>query len=106
MTKNDIADIKLYIDKKFDKLSERIDDRAKYTIDSFHRQSETTKMVCDRDYQRDTYQMLRELKFNLEQDKIDKQLEKMRKEYKYLGSKIQDLEMTKNYKETNYFNGN
>lgn len=106
MAKNDIEDIKLYIDKKFDKLSERIDDRAKYTIDSFHRQSETSKMVFGRDYQRDTYQMLRELKFNLEQDKIDKQLEKMREEYKNLGTKIQDLEMSKNYKEADYFRSN
>ncbi|MEI3530088.1 MAG: hypothetical protein V8Q75_03310 [Bacilli bacterium] len=106
MKKDDIADIKLYIDKKFDKLCERIDDRAKYTIDSFHRQSETSKMVCDRDYQRDTYQLVKELKFNLEQDKIDKQLEKMREEHKYLGSRIQDLEMTKSYREAEYFRSN
>ena len=65
------------------------------------------EIACNRvgrDYQRDTYEIVKRMSYEMEIERKEKDLEKMKQEKKYLEERIRDTEMSIAYRETNFFN--
>lgn len=65
------------------------------------------EVACNRvgrDYQRDTYEIVKRMSYEMERERKEKDLEKMKQEKKYLEERIKDTEMSIAYREANYYN--
>lgn len=99
---------KLDIDVKLEKLEGKMLDLINKRFEEVHckisRELETPSPIVNRNYQRDTYDIVKRLSYEYDRDKKQKKLKSLEEKRKMLNDEINDLKQTIAFQEVNFYN--